>query len=123
MRDYEELSALLDGERVDPYAVAAALEDPEGRAVLVDFVRLRQQVTEENEAGAPPALAPGARRRQGRSYVWRGVAAAAVLAVGILIGAWSHRQVPEPPEPQVVIEFERGREWGPQPAGQLTHGG
>jgi negative regulator of sigma E activity len=115
MRDYEELSALLDGERVDPDAVAAALQDPEGRALLVDFVRLRQQVSEDGDAAAPRTLATAARRRRGRSFAWRGVAAAAVLTAGVLIGTLSQRQAPGPPEPQVVIEFEPGREWGSRP--------
>lgn len=39
------LSAFLDNEMVDPEALGAALSDPDGRAALVDFARLRQGVT------------------------------------------------------------------------------
>jgi hypothetical protein len=115
MRDYEALSALLDGEHVDPDVIASALEDPEGRAVLVDFARLRHQLSEDVDIEAARAHVPVTRRREVRGFVWRGLAAASVLMAGVLIGILSHRQAPAPPAPQVVIEFVPGPEWGPRP--------
>ena len=115
MRDYEALSALLDGEHVDPDVIASALEEPEGRAILVDFARLRQQLSKDVDMAAPGAHVPLTRRRHVPGFVWRGLAAASVLVAGVLIGILSHRQAPAPPAPQVVIEFVPGPEWGPRP--------
>ena len=45
---YAVLSALIDREAVNPDALAIALEDPDGRARLVDFVRLRLELQRED---------------------------------------------------------------------------
>ena len=53
MTDYDftpTISAFVDNEPVDPDQLAAALEDPDARAALVDFVRMRAAL----RAGDPP---------------------------------------------------------------------
>ena len=46
---YAVLSALIDREPVDPDAVATALQEPDGRRLLVEFARLRAAVAGEIE--------------------------------------------------------------------------
>ena len=61
------LSAFLDHESVDPDSLAAALDDPDARAALVDFVRLRQGLGPASDALAPAAL----EERHRESYAGR----------------------------------------------------
>ena len=49
--DFEVLSAVMDGDVVDIGELEMALENPRGRRVSVDFVRLRQ--TAANDTAVP----------------------------------------------------------------------
>ena len=67
---YTVLSALIDREVVDPDALAIALEDPDGRARLVDFVRLRLELQREDaESGNVETSGSTRRRRSALSLV------------------------------------------------------
>jgi hypothetical protein len=55
----EVLSALIDREPVDPDVLARVLEEPEGRAMLVDFVRVRAAVNADEPEEAAREQAPG----------------------------------------------------------------
>ena len=114
----EVLSAFVDGEPVDPVLLAAALEDPDARAAMVDFVRFRDAARAD-----PTALPAGlARLRQPSPLprVLRWTAAAAVLALMFVAGLlmpqpW--RQNPAgseaPPQPTRIERFEPGVDWHP----------
>jgi hypothetical protein len=115
---------------VDPDVLARVLEEPDGRALLVDFVRLRAAVNadEDDEAARHPAagyrlplagqradsplMAHGARPPvPGRSRGSRWLRVAAVfllLATGAGSGAWVERYVSRerPPEPDRVVRLD-----------------
>lgn len=110
------LSALIDREPVDPDLLAAALDDPAGRARLVDFVRLRARMSDEfaiDESVAPPLLtAPRSRTR-----AW--MARAALVLLPLLVGAaggawWVEQRESRPPTPDRVVQFVPGVEWHTQ---------
>jgi hypothetical protein len=112
----EILSALLDGEPVDPALLAASLEDADARAALVDFVRLREAARSDDS----PLPASLQRLRQtGRSHrVIRYAAAAAVLVLMFVAGLLTPRPgrtdpagTDEPPQPTRVEKFEPGVDW------------
>jgi len=123
----EVISAFVDGERVDPDALGTALALAEGRAYLVDLLRLREAVA---DAEPPPAsaLLPG--------RPWRGAIrpmAAATVALIALAGGYVAGQrgrvqagqepgvrtpeilvqssAPAPPKPTRVIKLEPGVNW------------
>lgn len=111
----ELLSALVDREPVDPDALASILEEPEARTLLVDFVRLRASLLDD-EYGTPPETraatptAPG--RRLGRT--WMRVAAASVLVAALASGGlWVRARLADdrPPTPSRVVEFQPGVDW------------
>jgi hypothetical protein len=112
------LSALLDGEPVDPVALEHALDAPGGRRLLVEFVRLREAA--RAELPLPPSL--GALRP--RAPFWRRAvplpAVAAMLLIAWLTAWFSPRPAPEgppdPPAPTRTVIYEPGvdwREWQP----------
>ena len=130
------ISALVDGEPVDPDQLAAALEDPEGRAALIDFVRMRAAM----RAGEPPlpgslaSLRPTGKRpfdslrslRAGpfdslRSLRAGWPAVAAVLVLVFLAGLFAPRpwttnvdeRADAPPAPTRVERFTPGVDWHP----------
>jgi hypothetical protein len=119
----ETLSAFVDGEPVEPSALAAALARPGAHEILVDFARLRAAVA---DAGGPaPAFVEAWRDRlqrrpapvQRRGWL-RLLAAGAVLGLAALGGYDLHRilrteGVDAPPPPARVIRFEPGVDWGP----------
>ena len=82
--DHEVISAFLDDEPFDPQLLATALDDPTGRAMLIDLITLRQIVQPPHPV---PVLKPTAPAWQ---FGWRGAVAAAVLLVvlagGYLVG-------------------------------------
>ena len=103
------LSALVDGEAVDADALAAALDAPANRALLVDFVRLRGSVREDDEEAAPPWPLPDALPRSRSSRAWLPAAAAVVLlTAGALGGTWVHAMLTRerPPEPTRIVQLE-----------------
>ena len=78
-RTHEVISALLDNESIDPQELAAALSDPAGRQLLIDFVALRHVVQPAD--AVPPIRAVDRPRRP-----WRVVAAAAALFLALATG-------------------------------------
>jgi hypothetical protein len=103
-------SVLLDGEPVDSDALAEALEDEEGRALLVDFARLRTLTTDDLD-DASPGLA---RTRPRSAARWLGRVAVFALPVLLTLGGtllyerWERNQAPTPDR---VIEFTAGVDW------------
>lgn len=111
------VSAFLDNEPVDPDALGAALDDPEGRAALVDFVRLRQGLGAGTDP-LPASLATLRRRPVARIAALRWSAAAALLVLVFLAGwlaprPWTREALSAaaPPEPARVEKFEPGVDW------------
>lgn len=121
--DFEVLSAVLDGDAVDIGLLESALEDPEGRRVFVDFVRIRQTAASDN---AMPRREYSERALEdlkvSRRIRARGlpfpVAAAAIL-VAMLLGSLlnldsvTQNRAAAPPEPARVLRFEPGVDWKP----------
>jgi hypothetical protein len=111
------LSALIDREPVDPDLLAAALEDASGRALLVDFVRLRAELQREDVTTRGGATRAFTLNRPSRLRSWR-LAAAVLLPLGIgmasgcWIGDWSRQQ--RPPTPSRVVSFTPGVDWSRQ---------
>ena len=81
------IDAFIDGERVDPNALKAALAESAGRDYFVDVWLMREAVHGEGAADATPPVAPAAvlPRRQPRRWM---MPAAAAIA-GALIGGYA----------------------------------
>lgn len=123
--ELECLSAMIDGETVDPAAVRRALEAPGGVEALAQFLELRRELRLDDGAAAPTARdAPSRRpRRWLQAAALAAVLAAALLAQRAWIGRPAERVPPaappaavdaahfEPPEPDRVLRFEPGRDW------------
>jgi hypothetical protein len=112
---HELLSALLDRDAVDPDRLAALLERPAARALLVDFVRLRAALRDEGTetTGARPRVA--ARQRTMPVALLRIAAAVLLVALGALAGR--HFATPDPdapPEPTRVVQLVPGTAGGPR---------
>lgn len=108
------LSALVDREPVDPEELAAALEELEGRARLVDFVRLRTLAVaalDGDDVQVPTRRAPAAPLR--RSLMKR--AAVVLLPIALIGGALLYDRWEEtrPPAPDRIVEFTPGVDWRP----------
>jgi len=100
---HEVISAFLDDEPFDPQDLAKALDDPAGRALLVDSIMLRKIVQPTDAAPAMKVLVPM------RRYGWRAVAAAAMFVVAVAGGylAGELRSEPpatEAPQPTQVVQ-------------------
>lgn len=111
--ELEVLSALVDGERVDPAELSGALEIGQAKSFLVDCARLRWQLG-QSEPPRSSWVRETRRHLAGRAPVWLAAAGiAATLLIGMLvIGRQAPNQVPEGlPEPDRVIRFEPGRDW------------
>ena len=106
------ISAFLDDEPFDAAELAAALSDPEGRALLIDLVALRH-------VAQPDDMIGGAESRT-RSSRWRPRLAAAARLVGLAGGYFiGERQAAtdtvSAPAPTRVVEANA---WQPvQPGG------
>ena len=118
---HEILSALLDGEPVAPEALSAALLAPGAREALIDFARLRAELSRDDARPSPAlyrAMDGLLGRRVRRGPLWRvlrSVAAAVVLALAA-VGATSLARsrgpaVEEPPRATRVIQFTPGVDW------------
>ena len=110
------LSLFLDHEPVDPDALSAALDDPDARAALVDFVRLRQDLRRPSDA-LPASLQTLRRQPEVRTVALRWSAAAALLVLVFLAG-WmaprsgrDARDITGPPEPVRIEKFTPGVDW------------
>ncbi len=91
----ETLSALVDGERVDPDVLERALRESGGPQALVAFVRLRERFEQEARTPGPgfyrrlpSALSGGVSARHLRKTLPLGLAAAVVV---IAVGAGAFR--------------------------------
>jgi negative regulator of sigma E activity len=101
----ELLSALIDREPVEPDVLAALLKEPSNRALLVDFVRLRQLMNAEHE----PTQAASHRLWTHRSSAWTRIAAAVLLvAMSAGVGAWlqHYSSIERPPLPVRVVRLD-----------------
>ena len=107
---FEVLSALLDREAVDPDALARALDDPAGRAQLVDFARLRARM--QQEFSVDDSVTPTARRSTARRWLARAALVLLPLSLGLFGGAWwvEQREM-RPPTPDRVVQFVPGVDW------------
>jgi len=118
----EALSALVDGEQVGDVAVLAeALSAPEGRAALLDYVRLRTVVRGDDGRPRPqfyekvrPILARPSRWSAPRRF--RRIAAAVILVLGTaglvdLSLRLRERPADQPPHATRVLRFEPGVDW------------
>jgi hypothetical protein len=117
------LSTLVDGEEITDLSVLAeALEAAEGRAVLLEFVRLRSAVRMDESRPGPsfyehvlPIITPHG--RWSRPRVVRSLAAAAVLVLGLaglMDLGFRLRGTPaaeQPPRATRVLRFEPGVDW------------
>jgi hypothetical protein len=81
------IDAFIDGERVDPNALKAALAESAGRDYFVDVWLMREAVHGEGAADATPPVAPAAvlPRREPRRWM---VPVAAAIA-GALVGGYA----------------------------------
>jgi hypothetical protein len=113
---YTVLSALIDREAIDPDALAAALDEPAARAMLVDFARLRRELLHDDAADDVRTNRELAPRRLPLRW-WRLAAAVLLpLAMGVAsgwwIGDWSRQE--RPPTPSRVVSFTPGVDWNKQ---------
>lgn len=111
------MSAFLDGESVDPNQLAAALEVPDARAALVDFVRMRAAVRAGDQP-LPPSLAAFRRPPAAGLRLLRWSAVAALFALVFLAGLVAPRpwtstgeRGDAPPAPSRVEKFVPGVDW------------
>jgi hypothetical protein len=100
---HEVISALLDDQPFDRQQLADALDDPAGRALLIDLATLRRMVQPVESAPAIMVSSPAARSP------WRVVAAAAMLFLaiggGYLVGERQGATTStEAPPPTRVVE-------------------
>ena len=124
MEASEVLSAFVDGETVDPAELAAALEAPGARELLLDLVRLRAALVEDARPSAPfvdQMRRKLAERARPRPRMLRWAAAAAIGALALLgardIGRLFRMGGDEPPRPARVLRYEPGVDWHTVPSG------
>ncbi len=106
---FEILSALFDGEPVDPDAVAAALAQPGAAEFLVDLARLRRRLAREDAALPVPAARPARSARR----LLAAAAALLLFVAGAAAGRWLTRpgENLEPPTPTREVQFTPGVDW------------
>jgi hypothetical protein len=99
--NHDAISAFLDNEPFDAQALADALADPEGRALLIDLVALRH-VLQPDDALVMPAPP----RRAAGPVVWAVAAASICLAAfgGYQFGVGLDAGPDAPPPATVVIK-------------------
>lgn len=112
--ELEVLSALVDGEAVDPAELEHALDSPEAHSVLVDFARLRRELA-SNDVPDPDLATRLERAVSGRRRTGWLAAAAALLLLAVGVPAWLDREPPDAvapiPEIDRVLRFEPGVDW------------
>jgi hypothetical protein len=119
----EVLSSFVDGELVDPDALAAALMAPGGRETLLDFARLRSTLAAEEARPGPEfytrmsAVFPAAAEVRRSVSGPRRLALAAVVVLGMLglvdvgLRLRDVRGPEQPPRPDRVLQFQPGVDW------------
>lgn len=100
---HDVISAFLDDRSFEPEALADALDDPAGRALLIDLIVLRR-IVQPGDAVPPLRMASPPRRSP-----WRIVAAAALLVLalgsGYILGErGAETTSAEAPAPTRVVE-------------------
>ena len=130
----ELLSAFIDGEEVDPRALADALAAPGAREMLRDFALLRAEVREDESRPSAEFYAEMDKVLEGnlgidrRPWWIRAIpvpapALAAMVLAAVLVGGWATFGLrmggdgdrPElPPKPDRVVRFEPGVDWQQQ---------
>lgn len=97
----DAISAFLDNEPFDAPTLARALADPDGRALLIDLVALRQVVQPDDAL-----VVPAPRRRVAGPIVWVAAAASICLATfgGYQFGVRRDAGSNTPPQATVVIQ-------------------
>ncbi len=123
----ELLSAFLDGENVEPVALAEALSSPGAREALRDYALLRARVRADT-------VSPGAAfyeameralgsERRARFWEWSWIrvpapAFAALVVTALGLGIWAGFGLQRgtkgnetPPRPDRVVRFETGVDW------------
>jgi hypothetical protein len=105
----EVLSALIDREAVDADVLARVLEEPANRALLVEFVRLRERIQMDDSESRDLELSRRTKHSRPRSWL-RAVAALVLLGLGVAGGAGLERYASRerPPEPTRVVRLEPG---------------
>jgi hypothetical protein len=106
------ISAFLDDEPFDAAALAAALSDPGGRALLIDLVALRHIVQPDEIIGAAEARTRPAR--------WRPLLATAAMLVALAGGYFigERRSAPDTSRPPAATRVVQANEWQPVPGGR-----
>jgi hypothetical protein len=112
---HEVLSALLDREPVDPDHLAALLERPDARALLVDFVRLRSALHADGAEAAGATMPRAARPRSGARPLLAIAAAILLVTAGALLGTrFAATDDDRPPEPTRVVQLVPASGGGPR---------
>jgi hypothetical protein len=112
--DFEIISAFVEGDAVDPDALARTLADPRARTLLADFLKLRAATDQKEEL--PPSLI---RLRSPRAAFWSArVPLPAAVMLALLAGAAtlavSERMPVDaqgPPSATRAVRFEPGVDW------------
>ena len=99
------ISAFLDDEPFEAAELAAALSDPEGRALLIDLVALRH-------IAQPDDMIHAAQTRTARA-VWRPLLATAAMLVALAGGYFigERRGVVDMSEPPAPTRVVQANEW------------
>jgi hypothetical protein len=117
----ETLSRLIDGDPVDPAAVAEALESSDGRGLLVELTAVRAAINADTatpsagfytriHASLAMAEPQPARPVRGVSLWIVAASVAASLLLGFGIESWRHRRADVPPSAVRVLRFDTS-EW------------
>src|SRR5262245_22877165 len=130
MDPYEVIGAFVDGERVDPDALKAALSTDEGRQYLIDVAALREMTIADGSQGltAGAATTPKAAVLTPPARRWTATLAAAAAVVVALAGGYAAGRHAAPagssdrqalanqpaPAPTSVIRLEPGVDWHEQ---------
>jgi hypothetical protein len=116
------LSAFVDGEPVEPEALAAALRTSGAHEALLDFARLRAALVRDDTRPSPTfharaekllaAKEPlGDPTRRPRPLAVAAVLLLAVLLIADLSARLSPARAAQPPRPDRVLHFQPGVDW------------